>query len=330
MVHFRTPPLFLDKSVIGVDSPLFSCQLDSRSFVNLFNGTWVAGATSAPTKEDGAMRRRDFVAGLATVGLVLSRSAHAQGLSVPIIGVIDGRSSRDAGPARLAALARGLNETGYIVGRNVAIEYRWADGHQERLPELAADLVRQNVAIIVAPGSALAVRAAQAATKTIPIVFGTGSDPVKLGFVAAFNHPGGNITGVARQTHEVSTKRLQLLHDLVPQARPIAVLRNPTNLASGDETRELEGAARVLGLPLGVFDATGSEIETAFARLVERGYRALIVSSDNFFTGQSKRITALAARYALPAIYPYPSYAHDGGLMSYGPDNIDSWRLVGI
>jgi putative ABC transport system substrate-binding protein len=275
------------------------------------------------------MKRRTFIAllGGAAAWPLLAR---AEGRQIPIVGCLDGRS-RDEATARLAALARGFSETGYVEGRNLAIEYRWADNHSERFPELAADLVRRNVAVIVTPASVLAARAAQAATTTIPIVFGIGSDPVKLGLVTSLNRPGGNITGVVRQSHEVAAKRLKLLNDLVPLATPIAVLSNPNNPASGDEAKELEVAARVLGLSIAVFNAsTYSDIEAAFASLVEKGYRALMVSSDNFFVGQHKHIVALAARHALPASYAYRSYTQDGGLMSYGPDNVDSWRLVAI
>jgi putative tryptophan/tyrosine transport system substrate-binding protein len=272
------------------------------------------------------MRRREFVAGLAGAALTIPRGAYAQLPSIPIVGCLDSRS-RDA--AIVAALVRGFSEMGYVEGRNLAIEYRWADDRNEHLPELAVDLVRRNVAVIVAPGSSLAARAAQAATTLIPIVFGIGADPVKLGLVASFNHPGGNITGIVRQSHEVAAKRLKLLNDLVPLATPIAVLNNPANPASGDEVRELEAAARVLGLPLAIFNASNNkEIEKAFATLVEKGYRSLTVVSDSFFFGQDKHIIALAARYSLPATYPYRSYAQHGGLLSYGADYIDSYRLV--
>jgi putative ABC transport system substrate-binding protein len=277
------------------------------------------------------MRRRDFVTGLVGTALIPPHVAFAQPAAVPIVGFLDSRRSTEAVPANLAAFHRGLSEAGYVDGRNVVIEYRWADDHDEQLPKLAADLVHRNVAVIVTPSSSLAARAAQRATTSIPIVFGIGTDPFKLGLVQRFNRPGGNITGFVRQSHEIAQKRLEILHTIVPHSNLVAVLVNPANPASKEDTNELNEAARILGLRLAILQASSrGEIESAFARVTEQGYPALFVSSDNFFSASRKYITALAAQHAVPAIYAYRFYTEASGLISYGPEATDGHRQIGI
>jgi putative ABC transport system substrate-binding protein len=217
-----------------------------------------------------------------------------------------------------------------VEGQNVAIEYRWAQDQYDRLPALASDLVRRQVTVIAAPTFPSAF-AAKAATSTIPIAFLAGIDPVQAGLVASLNRPGGNITGVAIMSVELAAKRLDLLHGLVPTASVVALLVNPTNPRTETETRSLPDAARSLGLQLRTLPAsTASEIDAAFGTLVELGVGALVVPGDPFFTNQRNQIMALAARHAVPAIYEWREFAAAGGLMSYGPDFTDSYRLVGI
>jgi putative ABC transport system substrate-binding protein len=231
----------------------------------------------------------------------------------------------------VAAFRKGLDETGYVEGRNVAIEYRWADNQGERLVALAADLVRRNVAVIATPTSTLAAIAAKAATSKIPIVFGIGTDPVETGLVESLSHPGANLTGVTRLSHEVATKRLGLLHAIVPSATSIAVLSNPANPTYEADTKELQTAAPLLGLRLMLLNANStSEIEAVFAGLSQQGAGGLFVSSDNFFLSRRGQITTLAARYVVSAIYPSRDWAEVGGLMTYGASNTDSTRPVGV
>jgi putative ABC transport system substrate-binding protein len=248
---------------------------------------------------------------------------------MPVIGFL-GIESPESDTLRVTPFRRGLNETGYEEGRNVAIEYRWAEGHYGRLPALAADLVRRQVTVIVT-GGIPSVFAAKAATSTIPIVFAAGIDPVQFGLVASLNRPGGNMTGIAILTAELAAKRLDLLHELVPTATVVALLINPTDPVTDVETRNLQDAARSLGLKLHILPAsTASEIDAAFGSLVELRAGALVVSTDPFLTNQRAQIVALAARHAMPAIYVWREYAAAGGLMSYGTDFADAYRLVGI
>jgi putative ABC transport system substrate-binding protein len=221
---------------------------------------------------------------------------------------------------------------GFVENRNVAIEQRWTGGRNELLPALAVELVNRRVAIIVAIGSARAALAAKAATQVIPIVFNVGSDPVEIGLVKSLNRPGGNLTGVSLLIAAIVAKRLQLLRELVPTAKSIALLANPANPELvADETRELQAAARVLGVELLVLHASGAgEIDTAFATLFDRKAGALLVSSDSTFSELRDPIVALAARYALPAIYQWPEYVAAGGLMSFGPNLTDAYRILGV
>jgi putative tryptophan/tyrosine transport system substrate-binding protein len=248
---------------------------------------------------------------------------------MPVIGYLS-PGSPESDDFRLTAFRQGLNEAGYVEGQNVAVEYRWAQGQNDRLPTLAADLVGRQVTAIatVGPPSAFA---AKAATSTIPVVFVVGIDPVQAGLVTSLNRPGGNITGVALISAELAAKRLELLHELVPTAAQVALLVNPTNAVSESMTRTLQDATRSLGLQLRVLRAsTPSEIETAFGALVELRAGALVLGGDPFFTNQRTQIVALAASHAVPAIYGVRLFPLAGGLMSYGADLVDSFRGAGV
>ena len=272
------------------------------------------------------MRRRELM--LLLVGMMTAtRALRAQQKAMPVIGYLSAGSP----DFRLAAFRQGLNETGYVEGQNVAIEYRWAPGQYDQLPALAADLVRRRVTVIAAVGIPPTF-AAKAATSTIPIAFLVGIDPIEFDLIASLNKPGGNITGVAILTAELAAKRLELLHELVPTAAVIALLVNPTDpAATQSETRNLQDAVRSLGLQLHILPAsTPSEIDRAFGALVELHADALVVSTDPLFTNQRAQIVALAARHAVPAIYVWREFVEAGGLMSYGTDLTDSYRQAGI
>jgi putative ABC transport system substrate-binding protein len=272
------------------------------------------------------MKRRAFVAGLggAVVWPLVARAQPA----LPVIGFLHGASPDGFPPPYLAAFRQGLKDAGYVEGRNVAIEYEWAEGHYDRLPALAADLVNRQVAAIVATADPSAL-AAKAATATIPIVFFSGSDPVKLGLVADLNRPGGNVTGVSILSFTLLTKQLELICELVPTAATVAFLANPNNSNTVDRTRELQEIAGAVGRQLQVVTAaTEAELEPAFAA-VQRHAGALLVPPDPFFTGYREQLLALAARHAIPTCYPFREYASAGGLMSYGANLIDVYRLVG-
>ena len=229
----------------------------------------------------------------------------------------------------MTAFRRGLKEAGYVEGHNVAIEYRWAEGHYDRLPALAADLVRRQVAEIVTSGTPAAL-AAKAASSTIPIVINVGGDPVQIGLVAGLNRPGGNVTGLAALTVEVAAKRLEVLHELLRTSAAVALLVNPSTPLTEPETKLMRDAARSLGLQLHVLDAsTDGEIDAAFEKLIELRAGALIVSVDAFLFSQRDQIVALAARHAVPAIYGVREFAAAGGLMSYGLDLADLYRQLG-
>ena len=274
------------------------------------------------------MKRRDLLALLGSAE-VSSLPARAQ-QPMPVIGYLSAGSS-ESDDFRLIGFRQGLAETGYVEGQNVAIEYRWAPGQYDRLPALAADLVRRQVTVIAAVGIP-PILAAKAATSTIPIAFMAGVDPVEFGLIASLNRPGGNITGVAILSAELAGKRLELLHELVPTAAVVALLVNPTNLAATEsETRSLEDATRSLRLQLQILPAsTASEIDAAFGALVKLKAGALVVSGDPFFTNQRAQIVALAARHAIPAIYIWREFATAGGLMSYGANLADMHRLARI
>src|SRR5262249_31473923 len=276
------------------------------------------------------MQRRQFIAllgGAATWPL----AAHAQEATKPVIGVL-GATSAQGYAAQLAAFRQGLSEAGFVEGRNVAIEYRWADGQYDRLPGLAADLVSRNVAVIATIGGNAALVAAKAATTTIPVVFHSGLDPVKAGFVASLNRPGGNLTGVVTLSVATSQKRLELIHEVVPAVTTLGLLLNPANkVVTETQSKDTKTGARALGLQLRVLNAsTEREIEDAFANLKQMRVGGLVISTDGFFVSHSEQLAALTIRYAIPAIFQYRAFAATGGLMSYGGSVTDSYRLSGV
>jgi putative ABC transport system substrate-binding protein len=249
---------------------------------------------------------------------------------MPVIGFMNAASAKSYA-RHLSAFLKGLGETGYIDGQNVAIEYRWAEGENDRLPAMADDLVHRQVAVIAAT-SAPAALAAKAATTTIPIVFETGGDPVKLGLVPSLNHPGGNVTGVTQTNVETVPKRLQLLHELVPTARVMALLVNPTDPALAEtNTKDVQGAARALGLEFHVLTAsTERDLDGVFAKLIQLRAGGLVIGSGAFFTSRSEQLGALTVGHAVPAIHDKREFAVAGGLMSYGGNIADSYRLAGV
>ena len=274
------------------------------------------------------IRRRDFIvtlSGAATWPLV----ARAQQTVNPVIGFLSGRSPAEAAPT-VRAFRQGLDKIGYTEGKNVAIEYRWAEGRYERLPALAAELVGHQVAVIAATGGEVSGLAVKAATTTIPIVFTAGGDPVALGLVGSLNHPGGNVTGVAFTVTESASKRLGLLRQLMPNATAIAMLTNPNFPSTSDETRDVQSNARSLGMQIRLLSAsTNGEIDAAFAVLAQERPDALFVVGDPFLLGQRDQLVLLAARHAIPTIYPQREYVDAGGLMSYGADIPGAYRLAG-
>ena len=258
-------------------------------------------------------------------------AARAQQLATPVIGYMNGGARDEYGALENAdAFRQGLSETGYIEHRNITLEYRWAEGHDDRLPGLAADLVRQKVNVIAATGTPAAL-AAKATTAVIPIVFETAGDPVTLGLVASLNRPGRNVTGVTQLNSELVSKRLGLLHDLIPTAKIIGLLVNPKDPRAETQSRDMQEAARALGLQIHILNAsTEAEIDTAFAGLVQLRAGALIVGTGNFFATRREQLAALAARHRVPAIYQYRYFAAAGGLMSYGASITEGYRLAGI
>jgi ABC-type uncharacterized transport system substrate-binding protein len=283
------------------------------------------------------MRRREFL-GLLTGGAVAwPRIAHAQSPAMPVIGFLN--SASEAAFTRFVeSFRQGLHDERYVEGRNVAIEYRWAEGRYDRLEEHAADLVRRRVALIAATGGIQSARAAKAATSTIPLLFISGTDPVRAGLVASINRPGGNATGVNVATSEMVAKRLQLLRELAPQVSTVAMFVNTIsytrefeqNFTAEVELKETAAAARAVGLkPLVLDAAEESDFETALDPALKNGAQALFVSADPFFTNRRDQIVALAARYGLPAVYPWRQYAVAGGLMSYGPSITEVYRQIG-
>jgi ABC-type uncharacterized transport system substrate-binding protein len=249
---------------------------------------------------------------------------------MPVVGLLR-FESLDSMRDPMAAFHRGLADSGYVEGRNVAIESRSAEGQADRLPALAADLVRRQVAVIATPDSTTATLAAKAATRTVPIVFGTGGDPVDLGLVGNLARPDGNLTGATLLNTEVVAKLLEIMHQLVPMARTMAALINPTNPTSAERIKQLQGAAGILGVSLLVLKASNqSEIEAAFAAFAASVAGALIISGDALFITERDRIIAYAERYAVPAIYPYREDTVSGGLVSYGTSIAEFYRLLGV
>jgi putative ABC transport system substrate-binding protein len=276
------------------------------------------------------MKRRDFITLLGGAA-AWPLAARAQQPAMPVVGLVNARSP-EASARHAAAFRKGLNEAGYLEGQNVTVEYHWLDGQYDRLPSLVADLVRRRVAVIATPGLNAGAQAAKAATTTIPIVFGVGEDPVKLGLVASLNRPSGNATGINYFLGEVAAKRLGLLHDLVPKAVRIAVLVNPANVPVAEATlRDIPEAARVLGLQIQVLNAsTSREIEAAFATLVRDQADALFVAPDGFFLSRRVQFATLATRYGIPAAYAAREAVEVGGLMSYATDALEMFRQVGV
>jgi putative tryptophan/tyrosine transport system substrate-binding protein len=276
------------------------------------------------------MKRRGFITllgGAAAWPLV----ARAQQSAMPVIGFLHPGAS-EVGARNVAAFRKGLQESGYVEGQNVTVEYHWLEGQYDRLSALMADLVRRPVTVIAIPGSGPATRAAKAATATIPIVFGVAGDPVQLGLVASLSRPGGNATGVNFLSEEVAAKRLRLLHELVPTAARVAVLLNPANAAATENTlRDLHEAAPIIGLQLRVLKATTiGEIDAAFAALSRERPDALFVGPDGFFSSRRVQLAILAARERIPASYTQRGYVAAGGLMSYGTDQLEMSRQVGV
>jgi putative ABC transport system substrate-binding protein len=274
------------------------------------------------------VNRREFITLLGGAAAAWPLAARAQQPATPVIGLLDAASAAERTDF-MPAFRQGLAEAGYVEGQNVAIEYRWAEGRYDRLPELAADLVRRRVSVIATPATTGAALVAKAATATIPIVFGVGGDPVQLGLVASLNRPGGNATGVNFFTIELMAKRTQLLRELVPGAKRVAVLLNPTDRSNESTVRDVEAA--VIGQQVLAFEAaTGREIDAAFESLERKKVDALFVAGGAFYAARRVQLAVLAARYAVPATYSQREFVKAGGLMSYGTNLADTWRQVGL
>ena len=276
------------------------------------------------------MRRRDFLGAFVGTAAAWPLAARAQQQAMPVVGFLSGRSL--ASDSDLVAVFRqALTETGYVNGQNVAIEFRWADGQLDRLPELAAELIERKVSVIFAGASDVAAGALRVAAATVPVVFATGSDPVAAGLVASLNRPGGNLTGVTVITAALWPKRLELLRELISPTPLIALLVNPNNLTATHARRELNAAARRIGQDVVLLDASAEgEFEAAFATLAEKRASALVVSDDALFTNRRAVLVALAARHAVPAIYGRREFAAAGGLISYGASTVDQYYQSGV
>ncbi|MGZ3307303.1 MAG: ABC transporter substrate-binding protein [Xanthobacteraceae bacterium] len=273
------------------------------------------------------MRRRDFITLVGGGAVAWPLVAHAQQASMPVIGFLHS-GSPEPNARRLAGFRKGLSDAGLVEGKNVAIEFRWAQGKDDRLPELAADLIRQRVAVIATLSSTTAAVAAKAATSTIPIYFLIADPPVELGLVTSLNRPGGNATGITTLAAELAAKRLSLLRELVPQAASMAALIKPSHPSAKPVTESLQATARTLGVQLNVLEASSDhEIEAAYAALKPRA--ALLVATDPFFFVRRAQLVALSARHAVPTIYDSREFAEAGGLMSYGPNHVNLWAQAG-
>jgi putative ABC transport system substrate-binding protein len=275
------------------------------------------------------MRRREFLGGLGGAA-AWPLAARAQQAAMPMIGYLD-TGSPEPSASLVTAFRRGLGEMGYVEGQNIAIQYRWADGQSERLPKLAAELVNSEIAAIAAPGASAPVLALKKLTTTIPIIFSTGADPVRIGLIASMNRPGGNITGISSMSVEVGGKRLEFLCQLVPNAVRLALLTNPTVALSESYSAEFHAAGAALGRQTEVFTAsTIAEIDSAFTNIVKYGADGLVLIADNLFFNRRTQLAGLAMRHAIPTIFPFRQYVEAGGLMSYGSDIRTSYRLVGL
>jgi putative ABC transport system substrate-binding protein len=275
------------------------------------------------------MRRRDFLGVLGGSAIASPLAARAQ-TAMPVVAFFD-NGSPEANAHLVAAFRKGLNETGFAEGRNVAFEYRWLEGHYDRVALLVDELISRGVALFAAPLSIQAALAAKAATTSIPIIFGSGVDPIQLGLVRSLNRPGGNVTGVSVMNTELGAKRLGLLHELVPQATRFAVLVNPKSLLTESVVREMKSAAAAIGIQIEVLAAgNNNEIDTAFGKLVQTRVEALLVAPDTLFVNRRVQLTTLATRHAIPAIYTIREIVEAGGLMSYGSSFTELFRLVGV
>jgi len=275
------------------------------------------------------MRRREFITLIGGAAVAWPLAAPAQQPATPVVGFLSAGSPGER-VNLVAAFRKGLSEAGYVESQNVTVEYRWAEGHYNRLPALAADLVRRQVAVIAATGTPAAV-AAKAATTTIPIVFSSAPDPVKLGLVASLAQPGGNATGVSNFSGELHAKRLGLLRELVPNATLVGFLLNPTNPYAESSVGEVQAAAHALGQQVQIVSASVvRDIDTAFATLAQLRVGALLVASDTFFTGRRVQLATLSVRHAVPAIYSAREFAEVGGLMCYGTSLVDVYRQAGV
>jgi putative tryptophan/tyrosine transport system substrate-binding protein len=276
------------------------------------------------------MRRREFIKVIAASAAAWPIAARAQQAPIPVVGFINAASAQNY-TRQLAAFLKGLGESGYVDGRNVAVEYRWAEGQNDRLPAMAADLVHRQVAVMAATSTPAAL-AAKAATTTIPIIFELGSDPVELGLVASLSRPGGNVTGVIQWNIEVAPKRLEVLHELLPTARVMALLVDPTDPTNAKTTvSEVSAAAKTFGLQLHVLNASNeNDFTGVFAKLIQLGAGGLVVGGGAFFVSHEKQLAALTVRHAVPAASEHREFAAAGGLLSYGSDITDAYRLTGI
>jgi putative ABC transport system substrate-binding protein len=275
------------------------------------------------------MRRREFIALLGSAAIAWPPGVSAE-QSVPIVGFLNVESSDRYRPMA-AAFRQGLQESGFVEGQNVAIEYRWAEGHADRLPALAADLVQRQVAVIAATSTPASI-AAKAATTTTPIVFETASDPIRLGLVTSLSRPGGNVTGVTQTNVEVAPKRLEVMHELLPNASMLGLLIKPDDPSLAEpQLKDFQMAARSLGVELHIVNVrSDGELEKAFADLSELHVGGVVISTDPFFTSRPQRLASLAAQYAIPAISKGREFASAGGLLSYGADTLDTYRLAGV
>jgi putative tryptophan/tyrosine transport system substrate-binding protein len=276
------------------------------------------------------VRRRDFIKVIAGSTAVWPLVARAQQPALPVVGFINVASAQGYAP-QVAAFLKGLTEAGYVEGRNVAIEYRWAEGQVDRLPALVADLIHRQVAVIAATSNPAAL-VAKSATTTIPIVFEMGGDPVRLGLVTSFDRPGGNVTGVTQLNAVVAPKRLELLHELIPTARVIALLVDPTNAAIAETTTgDVQEAAKSFGLDLHVLNArTERELDGVFAKLIQLRVEGLVIAGSAYFVAQSRQLAELAVRHAVPTVFETREFVAAGGLMSYGGSLADAYRLTGV
>jgi putative tryptophan/tyrosine transport system substrate-binding protein len=276
------------------------------------------------------MRRREFIKLLSNAVVAWPLTARAQQSAMPVIGFLSTASAEPYKPY-VSAYRSGLNESGLVEGQNIAIEFRWAEGHYDRLPSLAAELVGRPVTLIAASGGLPSILAAKAATATIPIVFTLGSDPVKFGIVASLNKPGGNITGVSLLAYLLDAKRVELLHELVPNSKVFAMLVNPNNTQVQAQLTDFQETTRSLGLDQIVLEAsTVQDIDAAFTTLVQQRSNALVVSADSFFLSRRDQIITLAARHMVPSIYEWHEFTSSGGLISYGVSLKDAYRQAGI